>query len=183
MQSQLAENLRAPFQKGETEYNFKRIENKKQFNFCVDILDDIQESIDHVENNDTESVHSSLKSVSDKLIKINKLIRIVDKSEARWLTIEEYQNDSAASDSDNSQKIRQAEESALRKQKTKSSVCPKPSFSFHQSVLSQQFLNASFNHEYTPQLNIPFRKDNVRPTQTNTFIQTPRTPKIIDTCM
>ena len=61
MQSQLAENSRPLFKKSkrETECNFKPIGNKNQFNFNVDILDDIQESINHVKNNDTELVHSS----------------------------------------------------------------------------------------------------------------------------
>ena len=68
MQSQLAENSRtSPFKKAkrETEYNFKRIGNKRQFNFNVGTLDDIQKSIHHVENNDTKSTHSSLTSNSD----------------------------------------------------------------------------------------------------------------------
>ena len=167
MQLQLAENLRPPpFKKikRETEYNFKRIGNKRQFNSIVDILDDIQESIHHVENNDTESAYSSLTSICDKLKKRNKLIRIADKSEAGWLTIEEYLNDSTASNSDELRKIRQAEQRGLQKQKTKFSVCPKPSFSFTQSVLSQQFQNDSFKYGYTQQLNIPFRTGKVPPT-------------------
>ena len=58
-----------------------------------------------------------------------------------------------------------------------------PPFLFPQSVLSQQFRNTNFNHGYTPQLNIPFTKGNVPPTQTNTLIHTPRTPKITNACM
>ena len=56
-------------------------------------------------------------------------------------------------------------------------------FSFPQSVLSQQFWNASFNHGYTPQHNITFRKGKMPPTQTITLILTPQTPKITDNCM
>ena len=45
MQSQLAKNSTPPFSKRlrekETEYNFERIGNKKQFNFNADILYDI----------------------------------------------------------------------------------------------------------------------------------------------
>ena len=58
MKSQLTKNLRdlpAPsFKKikTETEYNFKRIENKRSFHFNVNILDNIQQSI-HVGNNET----------------------------------------------------------------------------------------------------------------------------------
>ena len=137
-----------------------------QFNFNVDILGDIQESIHHAESNDTESVYSSLTSISDKLKKRNKLIKIAGKSEVGQLIIEEYQNDSAASDSDRNSSSRTR--SSPKTIKTKSSVCSKPSFSFPQCALSQQFRNANFNHGYTPQLNISFRKVNVTPTQTNT---------------
>ena len=41
------------------------------------------------------------------------------------------------------------------------------------SVLSQLVWNAIFNHGYTPQLKISFRKGNVLPTQTNTLTHTP----------
>ena len=84
--------------KTETDYNFKRIENNRSFHFNVNILDNIQQST-HVGNNDTESAHNSLSSIRDKLKKTNKLVRIAGKSETGWLTIEENQNDSAASDS------------------------------------------------------------------------------------
>ena len=76
----------------------------------MDILHDIQESIYHVENNDAESSHCSLTSINNKLKKRNKLIRIADKSEEGWLTIQEYQNNSTASDSDKLRKFFQAEQ-------------------------------------------------------------------------
>ena len=131
MQLQLAENLRPPpFKKikRETEYNFKRIRNKRQFNSIVDILDDIQESIHHVENNDTESAYSSLTSICDKLKKRNKLIRIADKSEAGWLTIEEYLNDSPASNSDELRKICQTEQRGPQNKKQNFQFVQNPPF-------------------------------------------------------
>ena len=72
--------------------------------------------IHHVENDGAESAHSLLTSISDRLKVRNKLIRIADKSEAEWLTVEEYQNDAATSDSDDSRKICQAKRIAPRKQ-------------------------------------------------------------------
>ena len=62
MQSQLAKNSRSlPFKNAniETEYNFKQIGNKNKFNFNVDILDDIQKFILHIENNNTKSFFKS----------------------------------------------------------------------------------------------------------------------------
>ena len=78
-----------------------------------------------------------------KKIKRNKLISIAKKSEAGWLTIEENQNDSMESDSDNSQKVRQTKQKSLQKQK-KSSVRSKFFFPFPENVLSQHYRNASF---------------------------------------
>ena len=66
--------------------------------------------IHHVENDSAESAHSLLTSISDRLKVRSKL------SEAEWLTVEEYQNDAAASDSDDSRKICQAKRIAPRKQ-------------------------------------------------------------------
>ena len=94
--------------------------------------------------------------------------------------MEEYQNDSTGSDSGDSRKVNQAEQGALKKIK-KWSVRPAPFFSFPESVLRQQFRNTRFNHGYTLQLNIPFRKDELLPTQTNTLTHIPETPKITDT--
>ena len=113
--------------------------------------------------------HSSSTSISSKLKeRRNKLIRIAEKSEAKWVTIEEYQNDSAANDSENLRKICLSKQRALREQKPKSLVHPKPSFSFPESVVSQHFCNASFIHGYTLQLNIQFRRGNVWLIQPNT---------------
>ena len=76
--------------------------------FSVDVLDDNQEFIYHVGNNDTESIHSSLSSISNKLKKRDKYIRIAD-------AMEEYQNDSTGSDCGDSRKVNQAEQGALKK--------------------------------------------------------------------
>ena len=51
----------------------------------------------------------------------SKLIKIVDRSVLRWDTVVEYDADPITSDSDDGKKIREAENSALTKRKTKAS--------------------------------------------------------------
>ena len=79
--------------------------------------------------------------------KRNKLIRLADRSAGGWMTVHEYMPDELASDSEDSRKIRQAENWA-----TKQLTYPRnSSFQFHQSNLGNptptytgnQFRNAS----------------------------------------
>ena len=49
--------------------------------------------------------------------KRNKLIRLADRSAGGWMTVREYMPDELASDSDDSRKMRQAENRATKKRK------------------------------------------------------------------
>ena len=71
--------------------------------------------------------------------KCNKLIRLAERSAGCWMTVQEYMPDELVSDSDDSRKMRQAENRAIRKRKLAFARKPSSTCStaaqFHQSNL------------------------------------------------
>ena len=70
-------------------------------------------------NEDTGEANDLCGDLTAKLKRRNKLIKMADRSVLGWDTVEEYEPDPIASDSDDGNKIRQAENRALTKRKTK----------------------------------------------------------------
>ena len=108
------------------------------------------------------------------------MIKITDRSPAGWPIIAEYENDPFASDSEDSKKIRQAENTALAKSKNKSSFT---SSSKPDRIRRLQFQNDGFQHGFNPPL-LPFpfffwllKPENPPFTQSQEKI-----PKPADTC-
>ena len=119
--------------KSESNLTFKFSGNKKQFEFNIETLEHITQSLSFVdslkslvdlENPENHQVSAlilklddSLNSASKAIKRRNKLIRIADKSEAGWAAVDEYLSDEVASGSEDEKKIRAAELRALRKKK------------------------------------------------------------------
>ena len=96
---------------------WKREGHKRQYNFNQSILD----LLDKAERkNQSPEVQQELTNIKSLLDHRQKLIRLADTSPSGWATVEEYENNELASDSDDDKKITRAEERAARKLKASS---------------------------------------------------------------
>ncbi|CAG2207889.1 unnamed protein product [Mytilus edulis] len=100
-----------------TENNLRYKGNQVQFDLNSDILDNISGALENLLHKKYSKAVSLLKESEKLLKKRNKLIRIADKSEAEWKTVDEYLSDEVASNSEDEKKIRAAETRAVKKMK------------------------------------------------------------------
>ena len=96
-----------------------------------------------------EDMSANLTLIATKLKKRNKLVKLADRSPVGRSIVQEYEQEPMAGDSDDAQKVREAEQRAIRKRKVKTPA------SFTQSSSSTiskapgfQFWNASFQNEF-----------------------------------
>ncbi|CAC5357346.1 unnamed protein product [Mytilus coruscus] len=88
----------------------------------VDLQDLIQRALSYLGRNKSEKAVTILNEALNTLKKRNKLIRIADKSEGEWKTVQEYLSDDLASDSEDEKKIGAADNRAVKKLKSVKSV-------------------------------------------------------------
>ena len=100
-------------------HNIKGKGNKDQFDFNTEISFAIQECQQQILRGNIDDLSANLTSIATKLKKRNKLIELADQSPAGWPIVQEHEQDPMESDSDNTQKNRQAKQRAIRKKKGK----------------------------------------------------------------
>ena len=127
------------------DYSFKSKGSSLQFRFNSGLQHDIEDTLD--DQNCHESTVEALKAKVFKIAKRSKEIKIADRFPAGWATIAEYEGNLFASDSEDSKKIRQAENRAFAKSKNKNSFISssKPGRSSR-----PQFQNYGFQHGFNP---------------------------------
>jgi len=96
---------------------FRYKSNQKQFEFNEEIRGMLETSIQLTQKGSKHRSVKKLKDATDLLNSRNKLVRIADKSPAGWGTVQGYESDSIASDSEDEKKIRKAENRALAKKR------------------------------------------------------------------
>ena len=152
IQAQISKNMEPPAEKYKPDgHDIKAKGNKDQFDFPTKISFAIQESQQQISRGNIEDLFANLTSIATKINKTKKLIKLADRLPTGWSVVQEYEQDPMARDSDDAQKIRQAEQRAIRKRKVKKSTSFTQSFSSTISKASSfQFWNASFQNGYSP---------------------------------
>ena len=98
-------------------HNFKGKGNKNHFDFNTEIYFDIQECKQQISRGNIEDKSANITLIATKLKKRNKLCNKQTNKQlpVRWSIVQERNQDPITIDSDNAQKIKQAEQRSIRK--------------------------------------------------------------------
>ena len=95
----------------------KKPGNQQQFDHSIKVLEKFESALDALSQSKAEKARDALKEGIELVVHRIKLVRIADKSEFGWETVNQYEADELASDSEDDKRIYRSERKAERKQK------------------------------------------------------------------
>ena len=98
-------------------YTCRRKGNQQQLDHAVQVLDKFDEASDALKAKSYDKVKAALDSGTEVVSKRIKVIKMADKSDFGWSTVNEYLSDELASNSDDEKRMYRAERRAKRKTK------------------------------------------------------------------
>ena len=100
-------------------YTCKKKGNQQQLDFATNVLEKLEDAKDLLASNSTEGAKRKVSEGADLVQKRVKAIKLADKSEYGWATVNEYLSDELASDTDDEKRIYRSEKRAEKKYKDK----------------------------------------------------------------
>ena len=101
---------------------FKHKYHKAQYDLNNNIIESLEDISDLLSKSKVDTAEKKLEEAIVKLKKRNKLIKLADKSQAGCYFAEEYETDNLVSDSEDENKVKRAERSAMAKRKRRPST-------------------------------------------------------------
>ena len=148
-------------------YVFKRKGNKFQFDFNKKIFNKQEQALTALKAKQYEKAKQELEEGTQLIAKRQKVIKLADKSEFGWETVNEYLADDLASDDEDAKRIKKAERSAARKVKERLDLRNKRILANHPY---QSQINPSFFQSFRTSSKVPasfFRAQNMSYSRTN----------------
>lgn len=115
---QKQEELASQIEAEDVTYQFKKKGNEQQFKLNAKVLKSNAKAIRALESGDTAKAKEAIQAGTASLNQRQKLIKLADKSEFGWATINEYLDDELADVESDARKIKKAEKRAADKSKS-----------------------------------------------------------------